>query len=96
MKNYRLRECKVTVTDKLTGEVLFELDGAMHSITYSKSTNDYYGGFSDKIAPVSVTCKVQGFLRESTSQKAECEHSWIQYSGLLEQKFYCGKCGLSQ
>jgi hypothetical protein len=85
-------QCIVTVKDKVTGEVLFELDGHTTHISYEKSIHR---------AGTEVRLETGGILKEGISnvheleeEDVECPHEWAQYLGLEFSDYICKLCGV--
>lgn len=76
----------VIVKDKNTGKVLFEMDGFLSSVNYSK--NMYNPGITTEFS-------VKGIVKtEKVEIKTECLHEWTTYQGLFDYHKVCTKCGV--
>lgn len=89
---------KITITDPKTGKVLFEAESPKVTYSFSQNKVDILAEDIDMTSgsEVNFTAKVLAVSPDFLDELEECEHNYLLYRGLTEEKEFCRKCGIEK
>lgn len=77
---------------------MFEAETSKLTYSFNKDTVDIYakGVPVEAYGDVNFTAKVLAASPDFLDDLEECEHNYLLYRGLTEEKEFCRKCGIEK